>query len=191
MPIAIYRHMKLNVALPRFARTTVHNLSPRILRGLYIHDLSEGAQIVAAEFTRGVRQKRRLTNYNESWNFQQGQFNVTNSVFRNDRLISTQRELVPPLVMKVWVQNDDLAPVYERIEAGLPSRCIIEKYLFDNTPNPNDYCITVLNFDPRQLFNGNASQATYDVRDPLEVEKAILSDISENANAWLELLENA
>ena len=181
--------MRLSVAVPRQPNHCVHNFSSNILRDLSIVTDVDGQWHVKVKFTRLQRQLRMLINNNEEWHFTKDKFEVNLSTLRNGSITYHCSLPAAPLFTHTWVQTGNTLTICQELEKAIPARCVVERYLFKHVPDPTDYCIVVFDFNSQNAIEGHPPFLTHDVRSVEETENAVLTDNSEDATAWLKLLE--
>lgn len=187
MPIAIFRHLKLTVALPLEYRPTILNFSPRRLHGLYMDQDIDDTWIVRLKFSRLMRRKGLLSHYNQTWHFHHGEMHVLLQYLRNGRAINESSSLHYPAYSLVWTDNGLDQLVYNQIEEEIASQVIVERYLHEHIPNPYGYRIVQMDFNPQNTVNGRPAYTNYSVRSPQAVELAAAMEHLENAKEWEEL----
>jgi len=192
MPIAIYRHMKLSVAIPGIYSNPVSNLSPRLLRGISeLNNYDENgipvSHHVSVKFTELRRRLGLLINRDVFWEFEDSKLTVVNEFKRNGRMEMASSRAVPPLGTEIWTQDGNVLPVWDQFEEGLPSRVAIERYLHANVKNPWDYIIVTYDFRPAHQSEHGPVRINFRVRSLAETELAAVQDTSENAENWMKL----
>jgi hypothetical protein len=186
MPIAIYRHMKLFLASPRWCGNPVTPLSRKQMRDVRVTKVA-GTDIedVSVHFT--TYSKRRSLNMNRDvyWEFSD-KLRVRTVNWRGMQNAETVTE-IPPLCCLAWTMDDSETSIFDQIEEGISSRAIIERYLMENVANPDGYWIVVIDFNP----NRTPSQPRYVshlLRSTDEVAKALVEDDGETPDEWIKLL---
>lgn len=187
MSIAIYRHLKLYVAVPLRLRPAILNFHPRRLRSLEINEVGDHSQVVKVAFTHIERRFGLVSNYDETWEFHRGDFTVIMGQRRNGRQVKDKRFVVPPAYSTVWTENGITQPIYDQVEQEFASQVIIERYLHQHTPNPHAFKIVVLDFDPKKMWLGRPIYHAHLVRPLDEVEVMAPLDHSEDSHQWATL----
>jgi hypothetical protein len=189
MPIAIYRHLKLSVAIPRQIRPAVLNFHPRRLRGLCIDQEKDGRWIARLGFSHLWRRHQLRINNNVLWHFENGEFTIYKSTTRNGSVVSMNRgDVVPPAFTTVWTENGSASPIHRQFEEEeVTSRVAIERYLHQHVPNPYDFKIVIMDFDPKKMILGRPQYMSHQVREPGQVAIAAYVDRSEDAKQWAQL----
>ena len=191
MPIAVYRHKKLSVAIPGIYYNPVINHSPRLLRGISASSSIDDGEIVTVRFTQMKRRNRMLMNYDRTWEFRKGKLTVIEETRRNGRVIMSAKRPAPPLATEIWTQDGDIQSVWDQFEANVSARVAVERYLHANIKNPWDYIIVTYDFNPAQVTEFGPPRMCYQVRGLAETETAALNDTSESSENWLNLFESA
>lgn len=189
MAIAIYRHLKLYVAVTRQVKPVVSNFHPRRLRNVNLVTEDDGSQKISVAFTKIDRRMARVTHNEVFWEFRKEQMKVIEQVRRNGNLSMKHEHTIPRLSTVMWVENGVDKPVVEQVEAGISTLCIVEKYLHDNVANPHDYQILMVDFRPGMSQDNAFAIQTLPVRSRVLSETAARTDQSESADSWLELFE--
>jgi hypothetical protein len=191
MSIAVYRHMKLSVALPGIYYNPVSNLSRRLLRGIsersQYDEKGEPITHISVKFTELQRRLGLLINRDLFWEFEDSKLTVVNELKRNGRTEMVSSRSVPPLGTEIWTQDGNVLPVWDQFEEGVPSRVAIERYLHANVKNPWDYIIVTYDFRPAHLSEHGPVRINFRVRSLAETELAATQDTSENAENWMKL----
>lgn len=189
MPIAIYRHWKLSVVVPRLMNPVVVPLNARRLLGVELQVMGDGSHEVMVRFIESRGRARVRTHYGELWRFNQHKFTIEKSVRRGGRVIvpPTKPQVVAPALTLVWTNNVNPQEVYQQFEREIASRVAIERYLHRNTPNPDDYMIVGFDFNPSTMIDGKPAQSYHMVRELETVEVDAIEDKSESADRWCEL----
>jgi hypothetical protein len=189
MSIAIYRHLKLSVAVPIHREPNVVQLSRRKVHDFCLDQDAEGGWVGSIEFITISRRLARLNVYKQLWQVKNGQLLITHRTYCNGSLRSvTPPALIAPALTTVWTLNNDVASISKQFaEEQITSRVAIERYLHDHTPNPFDFKIIVMDFDPNKQLMGRPYYTTYLVRTRDKVERMAIFDHSEDSNAWAKL----
>jgi hypothetical protein len=186
MPIAIYRHLKLTVAIPRAIRPTILNFHPRRLKALRIEPVDSGRHVTTVTFDTLSRHRQLLMRRREIWQFEDGIFTFKQERYRNDHLIHTLSSVVAPASSVAWTENGVIKPVQQQFEEEIAARSIVERYLHHHTPNPFDFMIVQLDLNPRT--SPVEPKVTSWLIPPLEiVEINAKIDNSENSERWAQL----
>jgi hypothetical protein len=187
MSIAIYRHLKLTAAIPLEIRPTVLNHHPRRFRSLCIDqdDAKEWTTTIGFSHLRRQRELRLV--HNEFWIINNGTCTVMHQWLRNGSLVKQACQGSASASTLAWTENGVIMPLYEQFENEISSQVVAERYLHQNVPNPYDYKIVTVDFDPKKKLLDRPQYSSALVRPPEAVEMAAKLDRSESAEKWAQL----
>lgn len=183
MPIAIYRHKKLFIAHPKINQYKVAQLKPEQIREMCVRfDRQDNRQMVSVRFV-SIKRKRGLC-YNEDqvWELKYNRIKRYRSNWLGCRT-TTYLDEIPPLATMVWCDSGDISPIMAKIEQGIATRPIIERYLLEHVIHPERYSVWEYDLTQPQLM----SIAHID-RSEVEIAHAEQHDQSASADKWLQLL---
>jgi hypothetical protein len=185
MPIAIYRHLKLTVAVSRYYDSSVVGFYPRRMQRLGMNITLDGHWRTSLAFHTLSRQRELRIRKREVWQFEKGIFTFIQERYRNDRLIHTLSSKIPPASSLAWTENGVIRPIYQQFENELAARSIVELYLHHHTPNPHDYMVVQLDLNPA---TADQPPVTSWFLPPLEVSEMNAElDKSETSHQWAKL----
>lgn len=190
MPIAIYRHMKLFMAVPNYPNPIVKVFSSRQARDPIAIRLQDDTEAIFVHFTELHRRKRLRTHVEEIWHFNRNKVEIIHQQRRNDRVIHKRAESIPPLQSRIWTQNNRIEEITQQFEEGIATRCIVERHLLKYLPNPYDYSVLQLDFrNQHNVFILDVpTKCLHSLRSLSDVERDAITNQSESADAWIDLL---
>lgn len=187
MPIAIYRHRKLSVAVTKSLNPVIHNFSSRRIRDLRLSRNIDDSETVQVFFTRIERQRGLVIHHDEEWEFHNGLFRIIHRKLRNGRLVKESVQSAGLMMSTSWSQHRADAWVWDKFEQEQTARCIIEQYLYQYVANPHDYRIVTFDFNPKTTVNNRPVYTAHPLRSVADVETAANTDRSEDSNEWIKL----
>jgi len=189
MPIAIYRHLKLTAAIPKQIHPVVVNFQRRQMHALCIDQEPDGTWTSTISFTTLLEKRQELRlQRRELWRINNGIFTTASHYLRNGCFTKkTPENVVPPAFTSIWTQNGDLSVPEQQFAEEFSSRVVAEKYLYQNVPNPEDFKIVSIDFDPAKALLDRPLYMSHLVRSLREVERAAITDRSEDAKKWAAL----
>lgn len=187
MPIAIYRHLKLSVALPIAVEQQVLNFTNRRIRHLSIDQDLYGEWFTTLMFRAWQRRLSLVLTQNTFWQFRQGAFTVITQHLRNDSLVSQTQQHVAPASTEIWTECGRRKAIMKQFTEGTTARVVIEQYLHRWVVNPDDFKIVVVDFDPANALLERPLYAAHNVRSKEAVELAKRMDQTKDAEQWAQL----
>jgi hypothetical protein len=184
MPIAIFRHRKLFVAIQKTVHSRVLKLNKRQIVDIIGKNEGTDKPTVDVVFTTLARHRGMRADINTVWRVSQTGVEVTQSKWYGFRSRRTKPVSYPPLTNIVWTDQDNSNAIFESIELGIASQPIVERYLHENTPNAYDYNILRIDFPE----DGRVTTNVITPRPMLLVAQAEREDQSDSADEWLKLL---
>jgi hypothetical protein len=186
MPIAIYRHFKLTVAVSRRMTPVVLSLHRRRFKSLYMEQNKEGVWVTRVDFHHLSRYRDQPITKREAWEFQNGTFSFIQEHYRREHCIHTCSTIVPPASTVVWTENGQIRPIHDQFETEISAMVAAQRYLHHHKPNPYDFMIAQLDLNPNT--SPRQPTVTSTLLPPLEmVEINAQVDRSENSEKWAQL----
>ncbi len=185
MVIAVYRHMKLTVALPSEKSTMDTSQAGRRFMGVEIEE-AFNKTIVKAKFRVQAPKPDRQDKFtNIAWWFQSGTVQIVQCIQTDNSISEPTVEIIPPLVNMAWSTGRTDFELFRQFES-MSSRSVVEMYLYD-VEHVDDFDIFQFDFNPNRPKH-NQSMVKLPIRSFDEATTASKTNTEDTPDQWMKLL---